>query len=1467
MDRGPSDSWRGGRGGSHGRREGSRTYSDSSSSSIGFQNQNCPTLRPSSTTQEATNASEPVVRIPTLNDPPITPVREQSSFSLSGNRINETFISRSSPSPLSSPSKPVLRPPPSSRRQTPQQRTSSGSYAARPRPVMRGREHWAYQQEAKIKILDLPKSQWTKNIYLALSPYGNISRIDIQQNAAWVTFQPPPPRALPDRHVRIGATSLKYEICPPLVNSVPSPVNPSRHYYELNIIPAKAIAFGAGISDKGMVGMQTLRSPDGISVTLNLKRKELDIQFPMVVGNQNRKYRFRLPIALISQMYKIPGKHAGEIDLLIPFGYSPQFFIQRNEGERLRDGSTNTSFLANENKWNDWSTWFRETDIMESEISQRLSTAPLMNHTDTAIIDIGRWTTYQISLETETQSSSKFEEFRNALADHGIVIKDLGQYDVRPRTSSPLWSLLQEEISGTHPHLLPASTDSNFDDLFAAQIHLDFPVRYQLEACVSNGYLKEHTLSKEFLEKLSSTDARRAVHILEKIVDKQHIHYNPMDIFNTKIRSSVDKKVPDYCVLQRSVIITPTMMHVASPVMETSNRIVRKYAADSDRFIRVKFSDEKTEGVLRNMPGNRAEAVFNRVHHAMTHGIVVAGRYYEFLAFGNSQFREHGAYFYAPTSSKSADDIRFSLGNFDHIKTVAKFGARIGQCFSTTRQMRIKVEQLEIADIERNGYTFTDGVGKLSLFLAQMAAQELGLPNPFEDPPTLYQFRLGGCKGVLALDPRVQGNWVHIRPSQHKFNAPAKGLEIIRSSALATPFFNRQIIIVLSNLGVPDHVFIRKQQDMVNDYELAMSDEFTAIQKLRKHIDMNQTTLSMAGMILDGFMKSRDPFIMSLLMLWRSHTIKNLKEKARVAIEDGAFVLGCVDETASLQGHMDEPQSRLDATRDEKLATLPEIFLQVDDTEKPGHYRIIEGVCVLARNPSLHPGDVRVVRAVNAPALQHLKNVVVLPQTGDRDLANMCSGGDLDGDDYMVLWDRDLLPNIINVPPMDFTPEKPIETEKPITSADISDFFVTYMKNDSLGQIAHAHLAQADINADGINDPICLELAELHSRAVDYPKSGIPAIMNRELRPRKYPHFMEKKHLPLGKTYKSKKILGMLYDQVQLVDFQPQWENSFDKRILEAYNLEDTLLRKVEAIKVAYDEGLRRLMAKHGVRTEFEAWSVFVLAHNHESRDYKFAEEFGRTMNALRAQYHQVCCRAAGLSSTADWSHLGPFVAAMYTVTAREMETALRECRATKTVGGREVPVRTMDQEHMPLISFPWIFMSELGKIATNATTFSDSDSSQVPNNLSYRQKEPDGTLVFQTGIAEVYESSSIENVQQGASKGKMANLTMLSKGVNSEPLATQATDLERKVKRHSAQSTIESGGDTGETDERMHVQQLSQGGLQSHHDSVGPIAARDIEQEVANAVRRRGEEMVLEKREKSALDKLTSRFGESSRP
>ena len=58
-----------------------------------------------------------------------------------------------------------------------------------------------------------------------------------------------------------------------------------------------------------------------------------------------------------------------------------------------------------------------------------------------------------MSFDAAVINGLKFKQFSNALADHGVMIENLEEYTVKEKAASPLWSLLQEEISGTHPHL------------------------------------------------------------------------------------------------------------------------------------------------------------------------------------------------------------------------------------------------------------------------------------------------------------------------------------------------------------------------------------------------------------------------------------------------------------------------------------------------------------------------------------------------------------------------------------------------------------------------------------------------------------------------------------------------------------------------------------------------------------------------------------------------------------------------------------------------------------------------------------------------------------------------------------------------------------------------------------------------------------------------------------------------------
>ena len=161
-------------------------------------------------------------------------------------------------------------------------------------------------------------------------------------------------------------------------------------------------------------------------------------------------------------------------------------------------------------------------------------------------------------------------------------------------------------------------------------------------------------------------------------------------------------------------------------------------------------------------------------------------------------------------------------------------------------------------------------------------------------------------------------------------------------------------------------------------------------------------------------------------------------------------------------------------------------------TEEGG--KIITGSVVVTRSPALHPGDVQCVRAVDVPTdspLRALHNVLVFSSHGARDLPSQLSGGDLDGDLYNVIYDNDLYPKRIALP-ADYPRLPPIDIGKSVEKSDMTDFFINFMENDNLGQIATLHQIKADQSPLGTFDPVCIELAGMHSTAVDFSKTGIP---------------------------------------------------------------------------------------------------------------------------------------------------------------------------------------------------------------------------------------------------------------------------------------------------------------------------------------------------------------------------------------
>ena len=1138
--------------------------------------------------------------------------------------------------------------------------------------VARRQGDWTTWDEARIKVFGLTPVITTHDLWRAFSSKGTLFKIELFEDShgtrdgkALLCFRPPPKEAFwqvqkyPIYSPKTGRLYVGLSLEPSERKlTVSSPVNSSIHYPQIMTLHADSVDFGVMYNATTMLGLYEVagRSKDQM-MRLNLHRKTISIEFRLEMANGKyvETFRFNIPLSELKVIYQTTVSDA-KAALVISLDHPPCCYRKIGESESHEEGSR---------LWYEDDAWFRQTDILEDPAAFRR--VPTALRKSGSVIDLGRWTTYRLVFNTNNVNPSFVKEIGQALQDFNVKVEDFGTFEFS-RSARVGWAFVDQPLR--------FEASSVLEEMMGVT-PLAFPVRYQLEVCISQGLLNEYNLSEEFALKLRMLDQKHATDLLVYIATENKRYYDPMDVFSLQVKGTPFKRsIPAHCVEIRSATVTPTTMYFHNPSVEVSNRIIRQFAGFSDRFLRVRFSDEKYRGGIYPTPKDTMNEVFTRIKRTMTNGIIIGDRHYEFLAFGNSQFRQHGAYFFASLPDLSCNQIRNWMGKFSGIKEIAKFSARIGQCLSTTRAIHgTKVKIIEVDEVERNGYTFTDGVGKISPFVAQVAANDLGITSAYT--PSAFQFRLGGCKGVLAVAPDIGFREVGIRESQYKFPAKHEGLEIIRCSQFIATKLNRQLILVLSALGVPDQTFMTKLEKQLSDLDQALEDGKIALSMLQRNIDHNQMTLALAGMILDGFHRVTEPFMMSLLYLWRAWSIKYLKDKAQISIDEGALLLGVIDETSTLQGHYD-----VSSNDREKI---PEIFVQICRSDDEGP-QVMTGPMLLARNPSLHPGDIRVVRGVDVSALHHLKNVVVLPQTGDRDVASMCSGGDLDGDDFLVIWDHELLPQEWNHPAMDYTAPEPLrKANGNVTMDDITSFFVNYMKNDTLPSIALAHVAWADDIYDGVKSEKCLRLASLHSQAVDYFKTGQAAVMSRNLRPKRWPHFMEKQR---DNVYISRKILGRLYDRVEKVDFQPHLSTSFDDRITNAYPLDSGLTEVVSGLKKHYDEAIRRIMAQHDIETEYEVWSTFVLHHSNEHKDFKFHEVIGELSSSLKDTHRRFCYEAAGGK---DFSVMGPFVAAMYTVTAQSMTQYLEEKDKDHTEG---------QKWRAPLISFPWLFQSILGKIA-----------------------------------------------------------------------------------------------------------------------------------------------------------------------
>lgn len=580
------------------------------------------------------------------------------------------------------------------------------------------------------------------------------------------------------------------------------------------------------------------------------------------------------------------------------------------------------------------------------------------------------------------------------------------------------------------------------------KIGVSFEIMFLVNAVMHKGIFNQHQLSDSFFDQLRSQFRDVNVAALKHIYSYKRPVFDAYKrlkavqewlLKNPKLYKS-PKQMDDIAEIRR-LVITPTKAYCLPPELELSNRVLRKYKGVADRFLRVTFMDEGMQTmnanvltyyvapIVRDITSNsfsQKTRVFKRVKSILTGGFYLCGRKYSFLAFSSNQLRDRSAWFFAEDGKISVLDIKNWMGRFTD-RNIAKCAARMGQCFSST-YATVEVPLLEVdpnlPDIKRNGYVFSDGIGTITPDLAMEVAEKLKLD--VSSPPSAYQIRYAGYKGVVACWPaKGDGIRLSLRKSMNKFQSHHTTLEICSWTRFQPGFLNRQIITLLCALDVPDETFWKMQASMISNLNQMLVDTDVAFEILTAACAEQGNTAAI--MLSAGFKPQMEPHLQGMLTCIRAAQLWGLREKARIFVPDGRWLMGCLDEF----GVLEQGQCFIQLSEPSLENCFSKHGSRFVETEK--NLRVIEGFVVIAKNPCLHPGDIRILEAIDHPDLHHLYDCLVFPQKGDRPHTNEASGSDLDGDLYFVTWDEKLIPpSKKSWPPMEYTPAEAKVLARPV---------------------------------------------------------------------------------------------------------------------------------------------------------------------------------------------------------------------------------------------------------------------------------------------------------------------------------------------------------------------------------------------------------------------------------------------------
>lgn len=528
---------------------------------------------------------------------------------------------------------------------------------------------------------------------------------------------------------------------------------------------------------------------------------------------------------------------------------------------------------------------------------------------------------------------------------------------------------------------------------------LDYEIIFQLNTLV---HTQKISLSAayELVDTLVPLDVDTAILALQKLQQLKATCFNPVSLVKTQshllrrnhkqLPSSFHKSLTDCNVMNcHRALITPSKIYCLGPEFESSNYVVKHFAQYAADFLRVSFVEEDWS----KLPPNTISAsirngvfakpyrtkLYHRILTILREGIVIGGKRFQFLAFSASQLRSNSVWMFASNDNVTAEQIREWMGCFNKIRSVSKCAARMGQLFSSSFQtLCVPAQDVEVipdVEVNRDGidYCFSDGIGKISLTFARQVAQKCGLT----DTPSAFQIRYGGYKGVIAVD-RDSFRKLSLRGSMGKFESENRMLNVTKWSVAMPCYLNREIISLLSTLGVKDEVFLEMQRKQLLALAKMLTDKEAALNVLEGLSGVDRRNI-LVKMLLVGYRPSAEPYLSMMLKAHHEIQLADLRSRCRIHVPGGRVLIGCLDETGLLE--YGQVYVRITLTKEDQDSDEHKFFKKIDDATS-----VVLGKVVVTKNPCLHPGDIRVLEAVYRVELEEkgLMDCLVFPQKGER---------------------------------------------------------------------------------------------------------------------------------------------------------------------------------------------------------------------------------------------------------------------------------------------------------------------------------------------------------------------------------------------------------------------------------------------------------------------------------------------------